>query len=111
MNTISTNATDLEMERFLDELFGPDEEAEKRRKQKEQDAKEFAKIASTLVREAVKHFKTKQFRPEDKNDFDERYLYSKAELDEFNKLNKNSAVKILILKDDNGCVFCYKLYS
>ena len=73
--------------------------------------KELDKISSTLVKEAIKHFnKTKHFRPENEEDFDERYLYSSSEVEEFVKLNKNPKVKIKKLNDSNGFFFCYKLY-
>ena len=69
-------------------------------------------INSSLVKEAVKHFSTKQFRPADKDDFDERYFYHKEEVDLFFKLNKNPKVKVRIEyeKDRPNQVYCYILY-
>ena len=67
---------------------------------------------NNVVKEAVKHFATKRFRPSDKDDFDERYLYSKEEVELFKKLNKNPNVKIRTEYKEKfpNEIYCYILY-
>lgn len=65
---------------------------------------------NSLVREAVNHFKKKKVVV--KGDFDERYFFTKAEVDLFFKLNVNSQVKLKIVYDDinPSMVSYYELY-
>lgn len=97
---------DFDIDKFLDNLFLAEEKIKRQKKI----SNEFSKISSTLVREAVKHFKTKHFRSEDENDFDERYLFTQKEVEEFVKLNKNPAVKIRYVEDKIDGFLYYELY-
>lgn len=102
----NTSVLEREVDELLNLLLTNDSKTKQTKVEKELD-----KISSTLVKEAIKHFnKTKHFRPENEEDFDERYLYSSSEVEEFVKLNKNPKVKIKKLNDSNGFFFCYKLY-
>lgn len=67
---------------------------------------------NNLVIEAVKHFKTKRFRKNEEDDFDERYFYHQSEIDAFFKLNTNPNVKMRIEYDTQipNKIFCYVLY-
>lgn len=86
-------------------------EQEKRHQEAQLFDKQIETTVNDIVSEAVKHF-SKRFRKGDKDDFDERYLYSQAEVDKFFELNKNPNVKVRkeYYEKMPDKIFCYILY-
>ena len=72
--------------------------------------KEILFYNTALVKEAVKHFDSCKFVPSKNEPYDERYFFSKTDLDAFFNINKNPLVHSRVLNDENGEFFCYEIY-
>ena len=89
------------------------EEEEKELKQQELRLfdEQVEETSNSIVNEAVKHFQ-KRFRRYGKDDFDERYFYTKKEFEMFKQLNQNPDVKFRTEYDEKipNKIYCYIAY-
>lgn len=114
MSKVSTNSNVLLNDDELMEIFAEIEANFEKQTTLERNKKieqEIDTSINSLVSEAVKHF-AKRFRKGYSKDFDERYFYSKSEVEKFLKLNKNPQVKIREKYDEiePNRIYCYIAY-